>query len=227
MLVTNSLKMDLNHKNQFIVGLALASLGNICSAGAPASCRRRRRPAGAPAACMHACMHACMPAAAAAGAAGPSRPPGAHLAARPRRDGARPCARRGAAAGERQPLHPQEGGAVHAPHPQEGARPHRAVCRQGGGAGARQGARQGPAAAGAAAGGWGDWLLAGPGQPLAGGPRRRLSLRVPAGAARPPASQAQVHSRRRRQRAAPPPPAAAEPRRAAVRRDADAGHLRV
>jgi hypothetical protein len=33
MLVTNSLKMDLNHKNQFIVGLALASLGNICSAG--------------------------------------------------------------------------------------------------------------------------------------------------------------------------------------------------
>lgn len=34
MLVTNSVKMDLNHKNQFIVGLALASLGNICSAGA-------------------------------------------------------------------------------------------------------------------------------------------------------------------------------------------------
>lgn len=34
MLVTNSLKMDLNnHKNQFIVGLALAALGNICSAG--------------------------------------------------------------------------------------------------------------------------------------------------------------------------------------------------
>lgn len=32
MLVTNSLKMDLNHKNQFIVGLALAALGNICSA---------------------------------------------------------------------------------------------------------------------------------------------------------------------------------------------------
>lgn len=35
MLVTNSLKMDLNnHRNQFIVGLALAALGNICSAGA-------------------------------------------------------------------------------------------------------------------------------------------------------------------------------------------------
>lgn len=35
MLVTNSLKMDLNNtRNQFIVGLALAALGNICSAGA-------------------------------------------------------------------------------------------------------------------------------------------------------------------------------------------------
>lgn len=34
MLVTNSVKMDLNnHKNHFIVGLALAALGNICSAG--------------------------------------------------------------------------------------------------------------------------------------------------------------------------------------------------
>jgi AP-1 complex subunit gamma-1 len=34
MLVTNSLKMDLNnHKNLYIVGLALAALGNICSAG--------------------------------------------------------------------------------------------------------------------------------------------------------------------------------------------------
>jgi hypothetical protein len=34
MLVTNSLKMDLNnHRNQYIVGLALAALGNICSAG--------------------------------------------------------------------------------------------------------------------------------------------------------------------------------------------------
>mmetsp|Transcript_34996 Transcript_34996/g.77859 ORF Transcript_34996/g.77859 Transcript_34996/m.77859 type:complete len:861 (-) Transcript_34996:442-3024(-) len=32
MLVTNSLKMDLNHKNQYIAGLALAALGNICSA---------------------------------------------------------------------------------------------------------------------------------------------------------------------------------------------------
>lgn len=33
MLVTNSLKMDLNNrKNQYIVGLALAALGNICSA---------------------------------------------------------------------------------------------------------------------------------------------------------------------------------------------------
>jgi hypothetical protein len=37
MLVTNSLKMDLNnHKNMYIVGLALAALGNICSAGARA-----------------------------------------------------------------------------------------------------------------------------------------------------------------------------------------------
>ncbi len=34
MLVTNSLKMDLNNtKNAFIVGLALVALGNICSAG--------------------------------------------------------------------------------------------------------------------------------------------------------------------------------------------------
>lgn len=33
MLVTNSVKLDLNHKNQYIVGLALAALGNICSAG--------------------------------------------------------------------------------------------------------------------------------------------------------------------------------------------------
>ncbi|KAG2609672.1 hypothetical protein PVAP13_4KG063000 [Panicum virgatum] len=32
MLVTNSLKQDLNHSNQFIVGLALCALGNICSA---------------------------------------------------------------------------------------------------------------------------------------------------------------------------------------------------
>ncbi|CAL5349930.1 unnamed protein product [Camellia sinensis] len=32
MLVTNSLKQDLNHFNQYIVGLALCSLGNICSA---------------------------------------------------------------------------------------------------------------------------------------------------------------------------------------------------
>ncbi|MEW5304167.1 MAG: hypothetical protein WDW36_006798 [Sanguina aurantia] len=32
MLVTNSVKLDLNHKNQYIVGLALAALGNICSA---------------------------------------------------------------------------------------------------------------------------------------------------------------------------------------------------
>lgn len=31
MLVTNSLKIDLNHKNQYIAGLALAALGNICS----------------------------------------------------------------------------------------------------------------------------------------------------------------------------------------------------
>ncbi|XP_024987424.1 AP-1 complex subunit gamma-2-like isoform X3 [Cynara cardunculus var. scolymus] len=32
MLVTNSLKQDLNHTNQYIVGLALCALGNICSA---------------------------------------------------------------------------------------------------------------------------------------------------------------------------------------------------
>eukprot|EP00897_Mesotaenium_endlicherianum_P007089 jgi/Mesen1/6408/ME000329S05571 len=32
MLVTNSLKNDLNHTNQFISGLALCALGNICSA---------------------------------------------------------------------------------------------------------------------------------------------------------------------------------------------------
>lgn len=32
MLVTNSLKNDLNSKNQNIVGLALVAMGNICSA---------------------------------------------------------------------------------------------------------------------------------------------------------------------------------------------------
>ncbi len=32
MLVTNSLKNDLNSKNQYTVGLALCALGNICSA---------------------------------------------------------------------------------------------------------------------------------------------------------------------------------------------------
>ncbi|XP_074582389.1 AP-1 complex subunit gamma-2-like [Curcuma longa] len=32
MLVTNSLKQDLNHSNHYIVGLALCALGNICSA---------------------------------------------------------------------------------------------------------------------------------------------------------------------------------------------------
>ncbi|CAE5958383.1 unnamed protein product [Arabidopsis arenosa] len=32
MLVTNSLKQDLNHSNQYVVGLALCALGNICSA---------------------------------------------------------------------------------------------------------------------------------------------------------------------------------------------------
>ncbi|CAL1357167.1 unnamed protein product [Linum trigynum] len=32
MLVTNSVKQDLNHTNQYIVGLALCALGNICSA---------------------------------------------------------------------------------------------------------------------------------------------------------------------------------------------------
>lgn len=31
MLVTNSLKNDLNSKNQFSTGLALTALGNICS----------------------------------------------------------------------------------------------------------------------------------------------------------------------------------------------------
>lgn len=34
MLVTNSLKNDLSNRNHYIVGLALAALGNICSAGA-------------------------------------------------------------------------------------------------------------------------------------------------------------------------------------------------
>ncbi len=33
MLVTNSLKNDLNSSNQFIVGLALCALGNIASKG--------------------------------------------------------------------------------------------------------------------------------------------------------------------------------------------------
>ncbi|GAA0150042.1 membrane traffic protein [Lithospermum erythrorhizon] len=32
MLVTNSIKQDLNHTNQYIVGLAICALGNICSA---------------------------------------------------------------------------------------------------------------------------------------------------------------------------------------------------
>ncbi|KAL8532638.1 hypothetical protein ACS0TY_009011 [Phlomoides rotata] len=32
MLVTNSIKQDLNHTNQYIVGLSLCALGNICSA---------------------------------------------------------------------------------------------------------------------------------------------------------------------------------------------------
>lgn len=32
MLVTNSVKMDMNHKNPYISGLAMAGLGNICSA---------------------------------------------------------------------------------------------------------------------------------------------------------------------------------------------------
>ena len=32
MLVTNSLKNDLNSRNQYTVGLALCALGNICSA---------------------------------------------------------------------------------------------------------------------------------------------------------------------------------------------------
>jgi AP-1 complex subunit gamma-1 len=32
MLVTNSLKNDLNSRNQYIVSLALCALGNICSA---------------------------------------------------------------------------------------------------------------------------------------------------------------------------------------------------
>lgn len=32
MLVTNSLKNDLNARSQYVVGLALCALGNICSA---------------------------------------------------------------------------------------------------------------------------------------------------------------------------------------------------
>lgn len=38
MLVTNSVKHDLSSKNQYIVGLALAALGNICSAGIIGHC---------------------------------------------------------------------------------------------------------------------------------------------------------------------------------------------
>jgi AP-1 complex subunit gamma-1 len=50
MLVTNSIKMDLNNtKNQYTVGLALAALGNICSAGAHAAQR-----GGPPAVSLHA-----------------------------------------------------------------------------------------------------------------------------------------------------------------------------
>lgn len=33
MLVTNSLKNDLNSRNQYTAGLALTALGNICSLG--------------------------------------------------------------------------------------------------------------------------------------------------------------------------------------------------
>ena len=33
MLVTNSLKQDLEARNQYIVGLALTALGNICGCG--------------------------------------------------------------------------------------------------------------------------------------------------------------------------------------------------
>lgn len=33
MMVTNSLKYDMNHKHQFVVGIALTAMGNICSAG--------------------------------------------------------------------------------------------------------------------------------------------------------------------------------------------------
>jgi AP-1 complex subunit gamma-1 len=38
MLVTNSLKNDLNHPNQFVVGLALCSLGNISTQGMARDC---------------------------------------------------------------------------------------------------------------------------------------------------------------------------------------------
>jgi hypothetical protein len=52
MLVTNSLKMDLNNtKNMYIVGLALVALGNICSAGESApSC-----PAPSASTCPYSC----------------------------------------------------------------------------------------------------------------------------------------------------------------------------
>ena len=33
MLLTNSLKVDLNSKNDFIVRIALGALGNLCSPG--------------------------------------------------------------------------------------------------------------------------------------------------------------------------------------------------
>ena len=127
MLVTNSLKMDLNnHKNMYIVGLALAALGNICSAGAARralwlqlmnrSSRRGQRPwptqglaqlwlqcCWGPAAL---CPHGRLP------------PPPCPAF----RDGAGPGARRRAPAGGRQPLHPQEGGAVR--HTVGGRGPH-------------------------------------------------------------------------------------------------------
>ena len=44
MLVTNSVKMDLNNtKNPYIVGLALVALGNIGSAGEGVCCPPRHR----------------------------------------------------------------------------------------------------------------------------------------------------------------------------------------
>ena len=42
MLVTNSLKNDLNHPNQYVVGLALCALGNISSTDSVCLCHHSK-----------------------------------------------------------------------------------------------------------------------------------------------------------------------------------------